>query len=275
MYSLRRNYFIRLYILRAIPFFLIYNLQAQVVNPSLLKQDSGIIKPFRPEILTNGFIDLVNNGQVNASARFLRLYIGEPGKFHLPLSVYSGVSANSFQNSFSSSGQKSNDQLISNFINPLSGLVNLSVDGLVYFKKSQKLTKSGFLYQFGEKVLTGFKTGDISDPQTGRPVNFLNSFSVLGLYFQTGAWERGNSKDVGVFWLTYRFISCYTSPKQIREFLQGINTNGYYNGYCFAGGIEINNLINFKVLYYKYIKAPEIEYYLPVYEFSFNYTLKN
>ena len=34
------------------------------------------IKSYKPEILTSGFIDIVNNGQVNASARFIRLLIG-------------------------------------------------------------------------------------------------------------------------------------------------------------------------------------------------------
>ena len=56
-------------------------------------------QPYKPEILTSGFFDIVNNGQVNASARFIRLFIGEPGKFALPLSIYSGVSSNNFQTS--------------------------------------------------------------------------------------------------------------------------------------------------------------------------------
>src|SRR5580765_7967745 len=55
------------------------------------------IKEQKPEIFTSGFIDIFNNGQVNASARFLRLYIGEPGRFALPLSFYSGVSSNNFE----------------------------------------------------------------------------------------------------------------------------------------------------------------------------------
>src|SRR5436190_16147424 len=58
-------------------------------------------KPNKPEIFTNGFIDIINNGQINASARFIRLYIGEPGRFAIPLSLYSGVSANNFQNQIS------------------------------------------------------------------------------------------------------------------------------------------------------------------------------
>lgn len=209
----------------------------------------------------------------NASARFIRLYIGEPGKFAIPLSFYTGVSANNFSNQHTTSG-KSNDHLVNNFINPLSGLINVSIDGIVYFKKNEKVTKTGFLYHVGEKVLTGFKKGLASNPQTGRPINFLNSFGTLGLYFQTGAWERNDSKNIGIFWLSYRYIVCYTNPKNIREFLPDIQTNGYYNGYCIGGGIEINNLIDLKVLYYKYWKGPEIDYGLPIYQFSFNYTLK-
>jgi hypothetical protein len=42
--------------------------------------DSLRNKEYKPEIFTSGFIDVMNNGQVNASARFIRLFIGEPGK---------------------------------------------------------------------------------------------------------------------------------------------------------------------------------------------------
>lgn len=234
------------------------------------------LKTYKPEIFTSGFIDIVNNGQINASARFIRLFIGEPGKFSIPLSLYGGVSNNNFQNQAGIGGvQKSNDHLVNQYINPLSGLVNVSVDGVIFFNKTTKLTRPGLLYHFGERVLTGFKTGQPTDPQTGKPVNFLNSFSSLGLYFQTGAWERTNTKNVGVFWLSYRHIACYSNPSQIKAFLQTVNTNGFYHGYCAGGGIEINNLVNIKILYYKYFKKPEIEYNLPIYQFSFIYSLKN
>ena len=181
----------------------------------------------KPEILTSGFIDIINNGQVNASARFIRLYIGEPGKFALPLSIY------------------------------------------------PKLTRSGIIYHFGERILTGQKTGLTTNPATGKPVNFLNSFGITGLYFQTGAWERNDAKNVGIFWLALRYIGCYTNPSQIREFLPDIQTNGIYHGYSIGWGVEINKLVNIKVLYYKYKKKPEIEYSMPIYQFSFNYSLKN
>lgn len=230
-------------------------------------------KDYKPEIFTSGFIDIVNSGQVNASARFIRLFIGEPGKFAIPLSIYSGVSSNNFQNS---SSQRSNDVLVVNFINPLSGLANISIDGVAFFKKkSQKVTKTGFLYHFGERVLTGIRTGQVGNPSTGKPHNFLNSFSSIGLYFQTGAWERNNSKNVGVSWFAMRYIGCYTNPSQIKEFLPAIETNGLYHGYSIAWGVEINKLVNIKVVFYKYKKKPEIDYSLPIYQFSFNYSLKN
>jgi hypothetical protein len=238
------------------------------------RRDTVSVKPLKPEILNNGFIDVINNGQVNASARLIRIFIGEPGKFAIPLSLYSGVSANNFQNNQNSYGQKTNDQLITGFINPLSGMINVSVDNVIYFNKKKSLTKTGWIYHFGARVLTGYKTGAFTNPQAGQPVNFLSNFAASGFYFQTGAWEKTNSKNMGIFWISFRYIGCYTQPGQLKEFLNGISTNGFYHGYCIGNGIEINNLVNIKILFYKYIKKPEIEYSLPIYQFTFNYSLK-
>jgi hypothetical protein len=121
--------------------------------------------PYKPEILTSGFFDIVNNGQVNASARFIRLFIGEPGKFAIPLSIYSGVSTNNFsngplsgQNQQNQSLYRSNDQLVINFINPLSGLANISVECIIFLnRKKQRITKTGLIYHVGERILTGQK----------------------------------------------------------------------------------------------------------------------
>jgi hypothetical protein len=229
----------------------------------------------KPEILSSGFIDLISNGQVNASARFIRLYIGEPGRFAIPLSIYSGVSSNSFQNPQMPGGQLSNDQLVVNFINPLSGLANISADGILFFKpKPVKLTRSGFIYQAGIKILTGYRSGSVTDPATGKPINFLNSFGTAGLYFQTGAWEKQNTKNVGIFWFAFRYIACKSGSEQLAEILPSIQSNGFYHGWSLAWGVEINNLVNIKVLYYKYVKKPEIDYSLPIYQFSFNYSLR-
>lgn len=232
-------------------------------------------KDYKPEIFTSGFIDIVNNGQVNASARFIRLYVGEPGKFAIPVSFYGGVSNNTFQNNAPGTVfSKSNTHLVNQYINPLSGLINISIEGVQFFNRKEKLTKSGLLYQIGERVLSGIRAGEISNPLTGKPVNFLNSFAATGFYFQTGAWERTNAKNVGVFWLALRYHACKSNVKQVKEFLPAIETNAFYHGWSVGFGIEINKLVNIKAIYYKYSKAPEIEYGMPIYQFSFQYSMR-
>src|SRR5882672_6953883 len=77
----------------------------------------------RPELLSGGCIDIVQNGQMNASARLFRLYIGEPGKFQLPVSVYTGVSANNFSNN------SGNDDMLLTLIDPTMGIFNLCLEG--------------------------------------------------------------------------------------------------------------------------------------------------
>ena len=90
----------------------------------------------------------MNSGQVNASARFIRLFIGEPVKFALPISFYGGVSNNNFQHQ-QSGGQllRTNDHLVNQYINPMSGLINISIEGIVFSnRKDTAITKFGYIY---------------------------------------------------------------------------------------------------------------------------------
>jgi hypothetical protein len=239
------------------------------ISSNKVKADT--LKNTRPEVFTSGFFDVINSGQINASARLVRLYIGEQGKFHFPLSIFSGVSSNNFQSSQNTN--RSNDQLVNNFINPLTGIANISVEG-IKFRDTTAITRAGFIYSVGERILTGYKIGTSSLLSSGKPVNFLNSYIVGGGYFQTGAWERSNSSNMGVFWLGLRYIATYTNGKLLESFMPAIVTNGFYHGYSIGGGIEINRLVNMKVIFFNYVKAPEIEYGLPIYQFSFNYYMK-
>lgn len=230
----------------------------------------------KPSLLTSGFIDIINTGQVNASARLIRLYIGEPGIVSIPLTIYSGVSSNSFQNLQTVNNQSSNDLLVSNFINPLSGLGNVSINDIVFLKRSKiKLTRTGLLYHAGERILTGYKTNLSTDPSTTRPVNFLNTVGVAGLYFQTGAWEKSNARSIGISWIVLRYIICSSSAKQLREIFSLLRSAGVYSGWSLAWGIAISDLLDAKVVYYKYIHPPEVASSWSIYQFSFNYSLKN
>jgi len=228
---------------------------------------------YKPEILTSGFIDVTSSGQVNASARLIRLFIGEPGGKGIPVSIYSGVSSNNFQNQ-QFGGIRSNDQLGNNLINPLGGLINMSMEGLFLFnKKNYRVTATGLVYQLSARMLSGYRSGAITDPGTGRPVNFLNSLGAGGVYFQTGAWEKNNSRNMGLFWFTGRYIICSSGRESLRSIFPLVN-RGIFQAWSAGWGIEINNFVNIKLLYYKYSSKPSEELANAIYQFSFTYALK-
>lgn len=228
----------------------------------------------KADLLSSGFIDLMNNGQVGASARLIRLMIGEPGKLSLPISMYSGVTSNNLSSS-SYINSRNNEHLLNQFITPLSGLLNFSIDGIKIFSKSKQITKIGLVYQLGDRMLTGIRVGSVLDPLTGKPYNFLNSYGVGGVYLQTGAWEKNSSSNLGNCWLSMRLHYCYTRPSELRIFLPDLKTNGVYTGFSFSFGIDVTSIVNMKMIYYRYIKAPEISYSAPIYQFSFTYSVKN
>lgn len=246
-------------------------LEAQEAGSSkfLLSSDSAT-KTSKPEILTSGYFDVLNNGQLNAAARFIRIYIGEPGKFAIPLSVYSCVSSNNFL----PNNPSTNIHLVNNLINPLSGLTNISVDEMFRPHHHAKISSHAFLFQAGERILTGYRSGPPGDPLAGSPMNFLNSFGAAGFYFQTAAWERNDIRNVGIFWMSMRYIACYSAPQQLEQIMPGIKTNGCYHGFSVGWGVDISKLVNIKVIYYKYVKPPEMDYGLPIYQFSFHYALR-
>jgi hypothetical protein len=230
----------------------------------------------KAEVLNAGFFDIMNSGQVSTSARVLRLVIGEPKKFSLPLCIYGGVSNSALSSSsYNNYGKQSNEHLINQFITPLSGLINFSIEGIKLLGSSASISKWGFVYQIGDRVLTGVRSGSSNLLLLGKPYNFLNSYGVGGIYFQTGAWEKSNEKNMGICWLVLRGHLCYSRRAELKIFMPDIKTNGIYIGYSTGMGIDISSVVNMKLMYYKYIKAPEMNYSLPIYQFSINYSMKN
>ncbi|MBM3413378.1 MAG: hypothetical protein FJY16_00320 [Bacteroidetes bacterium] len=232
------------------------------------------ISSSKTDVLNAGFIDLVSSGQVSASARLIRLRIGEPDKFSLPFTIYSGVSNNAFSAQILGMAVRNNEHLVTQFITPLSGLLNVSVDGWRAWRKKEKITQFGFIYQLGERLLTGYRTTLPGSWLNGRPHNFLNSFATLGLFFQTGAWEKDHAANMGACWISIRYHLAYTHPSQLAVFLEGLNTNGTYRGYSMGFGLEISYTVHLKAQVYRYTKPPEPLYSLPLYQFSFNYALQ-
>ncbi|MEO7312974.1 MAG: hypothetical protein ABIX01_21490 [Chitinophagaceae bacterium] len=217
----------------------------------------------RPEVLTGGFIDIVQTGQMNASARLFKLYVGEPGKFQVPVSLYSGVSANSFGNS------KNNEDFVHHLINPSAGIFNLSFDGNIKLAgRKGRITCLQLQYMGSVRLLSGY------DYTLSRNITLFNSNESLGLMFITGAWERNRVNNPGVFWVNIRGIYSISPTGQLAEIF-GLSVKSIMLGYSLGMGIEISQAVNVRLLYYRYTAALELPSFLqPYFQVSFNYTMK-
>lgn len=228
----------------------------------------------KPEIFSSGFIDIINNGQVNAAARFVRIFIGEPGKLTFPLSVYSCVNSNNFDRLPVIPGAKMNDHLVNSLINPLSGMINVSINGMLYLRRRQhKLTQTGILYHGGTRVLSGYKSSTTNDPSFGMAINFVSNYATCGFYFQTGAWEKSAAGNIGLFWSAVRYILSKSDQGKLSDVF-GFAAPGLHHGWSVASGLEITKLLNIKLIVYKYSNSSDPGFLLPVYQFSFNYSLQ-
>jgi hypothetical protein len=221
------------------------------------------IEASKPEILSGGFIDILQNGQMNASARLFRLYIGEPGKFQLPVSVYTGVSANNFSNSPAS------EDILLTLINPGTGIFNMCFDGNTKLTGGRKkLTTFLLQYQAGLRFLSAYNRISLVN------TTFFNLVSGAGFTFITGAWEKNKTTNLGAFWLNLRALYS-NSPRAILKdfFAAPIATDMF--GYSAGMGIEISQALNVKVFYFRFLNNQEIAAFTqPFLELSFTYSVR-
>jgi hypothetical protein len=219
--------------------------------------------PGKPEILSGGFIDFVQNGQMSASARLFRLYIGEPGKFQVPVSIYTGVTANNL------SAGRQNEDFVFNLVNPGAGIFNLGFDGTSRLAgKKTKITALQLQYQTGFRLLSAY------DRRLYKNTPFFSVLGGLGLTFVTGAWERSKATNVGVFWFNIRSIVSNNPPGIINATLQDTVSQ---NMVCYSAGmgIEISQTMNIKVFYFRFLNNRDIATFKPPFlQLSFNYSLR-
>lgn len=240
------------------------NVAGQTVDSSALQREPiPVGRTAKPEIFTNGFVDIMNYGQMNASARFFKLYLGVPGKWVVPVSLYTGVTSTGF-----AAVSRNNDPLFLGLINPSSGVLNLSIEGSHdFFCWNKAVTKLGLLYQAGERLLS------YNDLQTFQVFSFANSFCNAGFLFQTGAWEKNKTDNMGVFWFSSRFL-VMASNSYIQSFLAAAKVEKLLYGFSIGLGIDINKVVNIKSYYYRYVGVAGKAFPIPVYHFSFNYSMR-
>lgn len=219
--------------------------------------------PQRPEILNGGFIDFVQNGQMNASARLVRLYIGEPGRLQIPVTIFSGVSANNL------SLNQHNEDLAVNLINPGTGIFNLSFDGSNRLVgRKEKRSGIQLQYQASIRYLSVFHS------ILYKNITFFNFIGGAGLTLVTGAWERSKENNIGMFWVNARMLFSHSPQASVRQFLLDSASNNMH-AFSIGMGIEISQILNVKIFYFNFLSNTHIMVFdKPFMQLSFNYSVK-
>ncbi len=219
----------------------------------------------KPDLFNSGFLDIQNSGQMNASARVFRIYIGEPKKFALPLSFYSGVSSGALNSTHTL--LKGSEQLVLGLINPLNGIFNFSTENTIQFGK-KSATDFSLEFQVGEKMLGGIQANTL------KSFTFFSSYSCFGLLFKTGAWEKDKEANMGMFWVLSRihFIRTGNSFQKLSGYPPD---KRMFTGYSIGSGIDINGVLNIKCFYYRYIQPRSEAFDIPIFQLAFNYNVKS
>ena len=217
------------------------------------------------EILGRGFIDFFSNGKMQGTAQLLKLNIGEPNGFYVPLYILVGSSGDGI------GMQKKNENTIANLLNPIGGIINGAINGRnnLYASKSG-ITSLKLSYQLSVKLINA------QDSATGNSKFLGAGYGNLGLFFQTGAWDQDDKGNMGVFWIQAKATASYAFDDASYKKVLGNNfSESYFVGYAIDLGIEINNRINLKAGLYQYLNNQKLDLVeKPVFKFSLDYNLK-
>lgn len=121
--------------------------------------------------------------------------------------------------------------------------------------------------QGGEKMIQGQQMGTL------KPFHFFATYTHAGLMFQTGAWERDKEKNMGVFWVLARYHAVRLNEDF--SYLSGFEpARSAFHGMSVGLGIEINNVLNIKSFYYRYLEVKRTPFDMPIFQFTCNYSMR-
>ncbi len=194
-------------------------------------------------------MEVGQGGQLQAAARIVRLFIGEPGKWQLPLSLYSGVAQPGTSSTGTNvSSTRSNETITWQLYSAWSGMINLGFEGQRRWRSWGPQSGLRFVFQVGERILSGYRVSVPSDPLNGKQQLLWNHYLVAGWVFHTGAWERSDPRNLGRGWVMFRGHLNYSSPDVLRWLFPLPRLRGIYGGGSLALGIEVSRVVNLRAM---------------------------
>ena len=199
------------------------------------------------ELFGKGLLDYGFAGQVQASAQALKINIGEPKGFYLPVYLLVGATNGDI------GSEKINKSTVLSMINSTGGLMNLSTNFYAKLYASESaITSLRFTSQLGAKLVTG-RDSLTNDGQI-RPMGFFEG----GLVFQTGAWEAdAGYEEGGIFWVQARYAIMSMAKDDLKSYF-GEKVDQLPSGPKLELGILIKNKVNIKLSYFKAVTGQNV-----------------
>jgi hypothetical protein len=214
------------------------------------------------DFLARSGLDFFFEGPAQASVQILKLCLGEPTGFHLPLYLFVGPTGDAF------GGVDPNETVAAGLVNPLGGTINASINQThLLWGQQGKHTSIRMAYQGTFKLLSG---KSLLDQNEG--VLMPTGYADIGIRFQTAAWEPSDTK-YGVAWIQGKFVGHLASETNLRDLL-GFQAKNKFAGYSLDFGIQIDGKLNLKGGLYAADEplVPLLE--KPYWKFSFDYKAK-
>jgi hypothetical protein len=224
------------------------NLVAQVVEVYTGKRPGAFaVEEKKLELFGRGLLDFGSEGQLQTTAQVIKINIGEPNKFNLPIYLLVG----SINGDIGTSNL--NKSTVMSLINPVGGTLNLSTNYLInLYKSNSEITQIRLSGLLSGKLITG------RNYSTSEPISNTSAYFDSGLYFQTGAWEENEGyKDGGIFWAQAKYSVSYLTDENLQSYF-GNNISSFPHGPRFEIGCFIQNRVNVKLSYYKAIGGDDI-----------------
>lgn len=207
-------------------------MEVNAIEPGLESGGDGA----GPEWLSQGLFDVVASGQIQTAASIVKIHIGEPGVFHIPLYLMTGTTSSPLGT------DSGNEATVWDLISQTGGLLAVAANGSRLLTSSTSgITNLKVGFSASGKLISG------QNQMTGDRDFFGGGYLDAGLIFQTGAWEGdGGYEEGGVFWMQARYSYGLASQTTLDE-LFGPTVAERPHGVRLDGGIYIKDRVNIKV----------------------------
>ncbi len=188
-------------------------------------------------VLERAFLDMTTQGQAQASAQVVRICIGEPGKFALPLYFLAGATGGA------AGAQTQGEATASTLLNPLGGNLALALND-----DYRMLTLGDHSFLRLTYTVAGRYLHMTDSAGVGVPL-VVGTFAG-GLRLQTAAWSPGDTTEgVGTAWLQLTVAGDVASKGRLATIF-GPNATNWATSINVDMGVKVSGRLNAKISLY-------------------------